>query len=127
MPAEFLQKIKSLLSNNGLLILSTPNFSGLVSKSLGNRDPFLIPPEHLNFFSKKGLNDLVKTIDFKTIKSTTFGFITEEGLSRTVLKYFPAGFKKFTFILKPLINYSVKSLNLFKQGLELELYLTKEK
>lgn len=126
-PDDFLKKIKTLLAVNGLLVLSTPNFSGLVSKILRNRDPFIIPPEHLNFFSKKGLEYLVTLNNFKTIRSTTFGFITEEGLDRTITKYFPAGFKKLSFMLKPLLKYSMKSLNLFKNGLELEYYLKNDK
>lgn len=125
MPGEFLQKIKSLLSNNGLLILSTPNFSGLVSKLLGNRDPFLIPPEHLNFFTKRGLKELIKANGFEVIRVNTFGFITDDGLTRTVTKYLPAGLHPLSFLIKPLINYAVRSLNIFNNGLELEFYLIK--
>jgi 2-polyprenyl-3-methyl-5-hydroxy-6-metoxy-1,4-benzoquinol methylase len=125
MPGEFLQKIKSLLSNNGLLILSTPNFSGLVSKLLGNRDPFLIPPEHLNFFTKRGLKELIKANGFEVTKVKTFGFITDDGLTRTVTKYLPAGLHPLSFLIKPLINYAVRSLNIFNNGLELEFYLIK--
>lgn len=125
-PVDFLKKIKSLLEVNSILVLSTPNFSGFVSKLLGRRDPFIIPPEHLNFFSKKGLNELVTVVGLRPIKLTTFGFITEEGLNRTVTKYFPPILNRLSFLLKPLINYTIKSLNLFKQGLELELYIKYE-
>lgn len=123
MPNEFLLRIKSLLTNDGLLILSTPNFSGSVSKILDYRDPFIIPPEHLNFFTKNGLNDLVTAIGFKTIKSTTFGYLTKDGLERSVVKYLPKIFHPFSIIVKPALDYTVRSLNLFNTGLELELYL----
>jgi 2-polyprenyl-3-methyl-5-hydroxy-6-metoxy-1,4-benzoquinol methylase len=122
-PNDFLHKIKDLLNNEGLLILSTPNFSGLVSKLLGNRDPFLIPPEHLNFFTKSGLKELIKANGFEVIRVNTFGFITDDGLTRTVTKYLPASLHPLSFLIKPLINYAVRSLNIINNGLELEFYL----
>ena len=122
-PIEFVKKIKTLLSVNAMLILSTPNFSGLVSKLLGKRDPFIIPPEHLNFFTKKGLNDLVTATGLKTIKLTTFGYLTEDGLEKSIDKYLPKFFQPFSVIIKPALNYTIRSLNLFNIGLELELYL----
>lgn len=123
-PREFLLIIKSLLKDDGLLIISTPNFSGIISKLLGERDPYIIPPEHLNFFTKKGLVTLFKQTGFRVKRLNTFGFITENGLNRTIIKYFPKYLHKFSFLLKPSINLSIKFLNYFNQGLELEYYLT---
>ena len=61
-PSEFLTGISTLLNSKAILILSTPNYSGLVAKLLGKRDPFLTPPEHLNFFTYKGLAKIVVQI-----------------------------------------------------------------
>jgi len=124
-PNEFLNKIKSLLSINGMLVLSTPNFSGIVSRLLGKKDPFLIPPEHINFLSKKGLTKLVTTSGFNIIQTKTFGYLTEDGLERTVTKYLPHLLHPFSGMIKPLLDYSVRSLNFFKSGLEMEFYLRK--
>lgn len=122
-PREFLLAIKSLLKDDGLLILSTPNFSGFISKLLGKRDPYIIPPEHLNFFTKRGLSRLFKLTGFRVIKLNTFGYLTENGLNRTILKYFPKYLHNVSFLLKPTIKLSIKALNYFNQGLELEYYL----
>ena len=56
-PMEWLLKANSMLSKKGVLIISVPQFKGIY-RLLGLRDPYICPPEHLNFFTKKPKNCL---------------------------------------------------------------------
>jgi SAM-dependent methyltransferase len=53
-PMEWLRRASRLLSPDGVLAIALPNFGG-VYHLLGARDPFLIPPIHLNFFTPTSL------------------------------------------------------------------------
>lgn len=50
-----------VLSPKGVLAVAVPNFGGIYS-FLGARDPFLIPPVHLNFFYTKIAQSRVREI-----------------------------------------------------------------
>src|SRR5438874_1947978 len=63
-PMDWLKRAAQILTPEGVLAVAVPNFGGLY-RLLGARDPFIIPPIHLNFFtpasirlafSKAGLN-----------------------------------------------------------------------
>lgn len=53
-PLDWLRRSRALLSERGVLAIAVPNFRGLYH-IFGTRDPFLIPPSHLNYFTPKSL------------------------------------------------------------------------
>jgi hypothetical protein len=53
-PMRWLIKAKSLLSKDAVLAVAVPNFGG-VYRLLGARDPYITPPEHLNYFTARSL------------------------------------------------------------------------
>lgn len=53
-PLSWLAKARQLLVPGGVLAVALPNFGG-VYRMLGRRDPFLIPPLHLNYFTRSSL------------------------------------------------------------------------
>jgi SAM-dependent methyltransferase len=53
-PADWLRRAEGLLTPGGVLAVAVPNFGGIY-RVLGERDPFLIPPVHLNYFTAKSL------------------------------------------------------------------------
>lgn len=64
-PKELLDKCRSLMNENGVLIIEVPNdFSILQNYLLSNNiieKPFWIAlPDHLSYFNKEGLNNLAK-------------------------------------------------------------------
>lgn len=54
-PLDWLKRSQRVLSPKGVLAVAVPNFGGVYG-FLGARDPFLIPPVHLNFFTPRSLN-----------------------------------------------------------------------
>jgi 2-polyprenyl-3-methyl-5-hydroxy-6-metoxy-1,4-benzoquinol methylase len=53
-PMAWLRRARDLLSPRGVLAVALPNFEGAY-RVLGKKDPFLTPPIHLNFFTRRSL------------------------------------------------------------------------
>jgi len=124
-PYQFMILLKKCLGDQGLLVISTPNFSGFVARFLGNKNPFFIPPEHLNFFSSRGLAILGQRCGLKAKKKVTFGRLTDVELNRGARKYLPDILIPLGHLSKPLVNHAFQCLNRFQLGVELEYYFTK--
>lgn len=73
-PIKWLLKTNKLLKKNGLLIVAVPQFKGFY-KFFGLKDPFICPPEHLNFFTKKSIVIALKQSGFKVIFKKGFSRI----------------------------------------------------
>ncbi len=76
-PLYWIEKCNTLLDNDGLLIIALPNFGSIFRKILNERESFIIPPYHLNYFSKKSLTKLLiennfEIKEFKTISRLPF-------------------------------------------------------
>lgn len=72
-PLEELNKIFSLLRKGGLLYITTPNFNGYLRYQLKDKYNIIGYPEHLGYFTRKTLNDVLKRSGFKKIKLETTG------------------------------------------------------
>lgn len=53
-PMDWLARSRTLLAPGGVLVIALPNFGGIY-RLLGSRDPYLIPPVHVNFFTPRSL------------------------------------------------------------------------
>jgi 2-polyprenyl-3-methyl-5-hydroxy-6-metoxy-1,4-benzoquinol methylase len=65
-PASWLIKAKELLRPGGVLIVAVPQYRGFYG-FLGLRDPFISPPEHLNFFSRKSLLMIAQSVGLRRL------------------------------------------------------------
>ena len=54
-PNELIKLLKKRMNNDGIMILSTPDIGALFAKIAKAKWPFMTPPEHLCFFSKKSV------------------------------------------------------------------------
>ena len=126
-PNIFLMTAASLLNADGVIVVSTPNYSGLVAKVLKNRDPFMTPPEHLNYFTLSGMSKLFKSNKLKIDKRVTFGYLVKDELNRAISKYAPSYFRYIEALIRPVIPFGMQLLNIFKIGVEQEFYLKKIK
>lgn len=66
-PVNWVHKANNLLKSNGILCIAVPNFNSFFRYLLGAKDPFIIPPEHLNYFTPKGLVALVENAGFEVV------------------------------------------------------------
>ena len=124
-PIDMLLTLTGMLADHGLLVVSTPNYSGTVARLLGERDPFLIPPEHLNFFTRKGMHLLFFRSHLSIQRFVTFGRLTREEQGRVVGKYFPARLRFLEPAIQSMLPIALEGLNLVRSGLEQEYYLSR--
>lgn len=101
-PREFLEKIKSAMTSNSFLCLEVPTIS-LSRLDLPFNMRLLAPgytnsPEHLWFFTKKTLTDLLKVCDFRirTVKCTSFGI--HPILNSWIMKQIPQLFPWYQYV-----------------------------
>ncbi|MDG6219040.1 MAG: class I SAM-dependent methyltransferase [Candidatus Thermoplasmatota archaeon] len=85
-PKEFLKRCASVLSPEGLLILSCPNNKGfdiVVLQEISDS----IDGEHLNYFNTTSLSYLVKTLGFEILEVTTPGKLDAELVRKKILNH----------------------------------------
>lgn len=71
-PKETLEKIQKHLKPGGVLILSTCRY-GLLAKLGGKNWRYLNVPEHLYYYSYKGLKNLLQSLGYQNPVSFTYG------------------------------------------------------
>jgi 2-polyprenyl-3-methyl-5-hydroxy-6-metoxy-1,4-benzoquinol methylase len=76
-PNSFVASMAKILTDGGVLYLTTPDASHWrVPKTFAQWDQ-VIPPEHVTYFTRKGMQELLSKHGFKTIR---FGFNLKPGL-----------------------------------------------
>lgn len=55
----WVQKAYRLIARKGVLAIALPNFGSILRLVLQERDPYICPPEHLNFFNARSLSTLL--------------------------------------------------------------------
>lgn len=125
-PLAFMLMATSMLKKDGVMVVTTPNYSGVVARILKSRDPYMTPPEHLNYFTSKGMCSLFHESNLTVDKKITFGRLVESELDRVVSKYAPDFLLPVEPFVKLLVPFGMRVLNFLKVGLEQEFYLFKK-
>ncbi len=63
-PVDLLKNCYKLLNRGGYIYIATPNINSASSRIQKERFDYLIPPEHLSFFSEKTLKIALKSVGF---------------------------------------------------------------
>jgi SAM-dependent methyltransferase len=80
-PALFATNLGTILAPDGIVAVAVPHFGSLLSRLQGKNDMFISPPEHLNFFSRRGLAALFDRNGFRAIS-----IMTVSKLNRTKIR-----------------------------------------
>ena len=84
-PDFWLQKANNILVDEGVLIIALPNFGSIFRLIMKAKEPYIIPPYHLNYFTKKSLILLLKKNNFEIIHYNTISRLP----FKKILKKFP--------------------------------------
>ncbi len=68
---DLLQSLSCVLVSGGVVAVAVPHFGSLLSFLQGKRDMYISPPEHVNYFSIKGLNALFERHGFQCLEIDT--------------------------------------------------------
>jgi SAM-dependent methyltransferase len=125
-PDQAISKVSDLLAPGGVLACAVPNYDSFLVKLLGTKDnACLWVPEHVNYFTGKGLKALVERNGFRVVKVEQITRIPFNALSKRLrLKGRPAavvdGLVKFLQIpFAGLMHY-------FGLGIYINLYAVKQ-
>jgi SAM-dependent methyltransferase len=117
-PEQAVSRIASMLKSGGVLACAVPNFDAFTVKLLGTRDnACLWVPEHVNYFTVRGLKTLLESNGFKVV-------LTEQ-VTRAprgwLMKHLPAG-GPLAAVLDRLTGWLEKPLAWVMNGLGLGIY-----
>lgn len=65
--------VVSLLKPGGLVAINTPDSSSLMARMLRSKWHLVVPPEHLNLFSRRSLKCLVESLGLEVLEVTSIG------------------------------------------------------
>lgn len=85
-PVEFLKHAKSILSENGLLFVTTSTISGFDLQVLWQNAKSIFPPDRINLFSIEGISQLLENNGFEIIELSTPGQLDVELVKNAVEK-----------------------------------------
>jgi len=74
-PLDWLAHARNLLSRDGLLAIGLPNFGG-VYRFLGARDPFIIPPVHLQYFTPSSMRRALERSGLNVVRMESRSGVT---------------------------------------------------
>ena len=66
-PRQYLGKANELLVDGGLLAINTIDRGSLIARVLGLKWHLVVPPEHLNYYTRKNLALMLENNGFKTV------------------------------------------------------------
>ena len=72
-PRADLLHARARLRQGGLLVLNTPDAGSLYARVLGERWHLIVPPEHLDYFTRRAMRILLEQTGFETCVVTTIG------------------------------------------------------
>lgn len=121
-PNAWIKKSFSLLEEDGLLIIALPNFNSLFRKVMQEKEPYIIPPYHLNYFTPQSLKALLISNNFKILRVETVSRLPINRVLKN--KGFPSSLLPFASICSSIV---LKTIDLFKHGSMLHIYAYKSK
>jgi len=81
---ETLKLIHEILKEGGIAVIAVPHFKSFISILQGKKDMFIIPPVHLNFFSKAGLISLFSRHNFTVLRLETISRFPPDSIHKII-------------------------------------------
>ncbi len=86
-PRAVIRKCKKLIDKNGYIYITTPNIDSLSAKLHKFNFDHFIPPEHLSFFSRNTLSQLLESEGIKVISVRTWSYPEDfSGIIKLLIK-----------------------------------------
>lgn len=98
-PEKILNKIYSLLNDNGILFISVPNIESISFQFIGKEWAIISPLEHISYFSENSLDILLKNSGFLNRKSKYLQYSNMSNIHKKGLRFYLGKFL-LSFITK---------------------------
>jgi SAM-dependent methyltransferase len=114
----WIKKAYDILADGGVIAIALPNFGSLFRMVMQENEPYICPPDHLNFFSVNNLSRLFKNNGFK-VELT-------QSVSRLPIRAFEKRLPSYATALLPIINIasiaSLATIDAFGVGIMINAY-----
>ena len=111
----WVEKAYRLLTGGGVLAIALPNFASIFRLILQEKDPYIAPPSHLNFFTPKSLSLLLGKYGFMVREIQWVSRISP----RSIAKRLPLGKGLAKYLpVKPILRL----LDVFHLGMMINVY-----
>ena len=116
----WVEKAHRLLTPGGVLAVALPNFGSVFRLLLQERDPYISPPEHLNFFSPRSLSFLLVKHGFRVRTIQWVSRLGKDVLFRRVpaARFLGAG-------VRTPLNLALASIDALHLGMMINIYAEK--
>lgn len=118
MVETWVSKAWRLLEPNGILAIALPNFGSLQRILLQARDPYICPPDHLNFFTPGALTMLLEKSGFVVETVQYVSRVPRHTISRRL----PVIAAPLAFPLGYLINTALRVIDAMRLGSVINVY-----
>lgn len=99
-PVDYLNMANKLIKKDGLLVISTMNYSSMFAQLTGRKWPWLMPM-HLYYFTPEVMAVALKNAGFKVVKRTTYSHVVSLGyLLYKINSNLPGRFRNFKLLKK---------------------------
>jgi SAM-dependent methyltransferase len=99
-PAHALSIMREWIEPGGIVAFSTPSMSGVPARVLGRRFPMVSPPDHLELFTRTGVERLLARAGLRAERWTSFSNLGVDNIAR--------GLRRFVFgdapKLRPIVD-----------------------
>ncbi|NBV76665.1 class I SAM-dependent methyltransferase [bacterium] len=72
-PQALLKRARDMMGAGGVLIINTPDFRSWYARMLGKGWHLIVPPEHLYYYTRPVLREMLDRADFEIVEMTTIG------------------------------------------------------
>jgi 2-polyprenyl-3-methyl-5-hydroxy-6-metoxy-1,4-benzoquinol methylase len=114
----WINKAHDFLVNDGILAIALPNFGSIFRLIMQEKEPYICPPAHLNFFNQNSLSRLLENHGFRVEET--------QWISRIPKGSFEKRLPKFGKPLLPIINIissvSMKTIDALHLGMMINVY-----
>lgn len=86
-PADALAIMREWLVPGGVVAFSTPSMSGLPARLLGRRFPMVTPPDHLELFTREGVERLLDRAGLRAERWTSFSNLGAPAIARGLRRF----------------------------------------
>ena len=115
-----IRNIDLCLKCGGIVAIAVPHFGSALSKLQGKNDMFISPPEHLNYFSKKGLVSLFEANGYKLVYIDTVTKVPRTRIEKIV------GIPILAQCAWIFLYALLKSFELIQMGMVLNVFFRKD-
>lgn len=114
----WMTKANTMLAEGGILTIALPNFSNAFRYLFHENSPYIIPPEHLNFFSARSLSTLLERHGFKVEAVEWVSKLPKEVVRRRL----PTAVRPVFPLVNLLSGLAFATLDALHLGLMLNIY-----